>query len=322
MGLVLAYCPSHWHDGVPSCAPQTRAEALARIDELYNSGKPFFTKESIRAAYEQFQGSTGPGDKILVKDVAGATIEYTLRTGETFSWKLSHDGTEKEEEVEEWLIQQPMLLYRGRGHLKDMLGRLYEGANYDPERTSPLRSLQVYHKSEKLISGTKELAQDASLPSRDNLNSYFKEKIRAWQESEMCKRVVHILDSSVAGHDIEKIVAVALGGISNSNSHGPAFQHALVLTLREWLHARQKLICCYAQDPEYKSVDKVVLEEHGIEVIDDPRAWLEVDERSILFSCAPNVPVKEIVADTARPAAVIWERVNDQCCDVEREGKV
>jgi hypothetical protein len=79
-------------------------EALARIDELYNSGKPFFTKESIRAVYEQFQGSTGPGDKIYVKDVAGATIEYTLRTGETFTWRLRSDGMEKKEEVEEWLM--------------------------------------------------------------------------------------------------------------------------------------------------------------------------------------------------------------------------
>lgn len=138
----------------------------------------------------------------------------------------------------------------------------------------------------------------------------------------MCKRVVQILNSSVAGHSIEKIVAVALGGISKDDRHRSAFQHAFVLTLREWLRARQKSICCYAQDPNYKAVDKVVLEEHGLEIINDPRAWLEVDERSILFSCAPDVPVKEIVADTTRPAAVIWERVDDEDCDVEREGKV
>lgn len=138
----------------------------------------------------------------------------------------------------------------------------------------------------------------------------------------MCKRVVQILDSSVAGHGIEKIVAVALAAISKDDRHRSAFQHAFVLTLREWLHARQKSICCYAQDPEYEAVDKVVLGEHGIEVIDDPRAWLEVDERSILFSCAPNVPVKEIVADITRPAVVIWERLDAKDYDVEMEGKV
>lgn len=94
MGLVSAYCRSRWHEGVPADAPQTVSQALDRIDEIYNSGKPFFTKDSIRAVYEQFQRSTKPGDKILVKDVAGTVIEYTLRTGKTFIWRLS---SEKEE---------------------------------------------------------------------------------------------------------------------------------------------------------------------------------------------------------------------------------
>lgn len=44
-------------------------------------------------------------------------------------------------------------------------------------------------------------------------------------------------------------------------------------------------------------------------MIEDPRGWLEVDEHSILLSIAPNVPVKEIIADIARPAAIIWCRV-------------
>lgn len=100
MGLVSAYCRSRWYQGMPGDAPRTMEEAITRIDELYDSGKPFFTKESIRSVYEQFQGPTEAGDKILVKDVAGATIEYTLRTGETFMWKLSSDDTGNEEEDE------------------------------------------------------------------------------------------------------------------------------------------------------------------------------------------------------------------------------
>lgn len=104
MGLVSAYCQSRWHEGVPSDAPRTMDEALVRIDELYDSGKPFFTKESIRAVYEQFQDSTGHGDKIFVKDVAGAMIEYTLRTGETETWRLTSDDMEMEEDEEELLM--------------------------------------------------------------------------------------------------------------------------------------------------------------------------------------------------------------------------
>ncbi|OKP11082.1 hypothetical protein PENSUB_3491 [Penicillium subrubescens] len=317
MGLVSAYCRSRWHGGVPADAPQTISEAFDRIDEVYNSGKPFFTKDSIRAVYVQFQRSTNRGDKVLVKDVAGTLIEYTLRTGETFIWRLS-----SEQEEEEWLIQQPILHYHGRGHLKETLRIMYQDAHYEPEKTSPLRSLQVYHKSEKLVSGTEELFQDPTLPSYDDLNTIFKEQIQIWQESEMCERVTQILNSSAAGLNIRKVVAVALGGISKDVGHRSAFQHALVVTLREWFDDQQQSVCCYAQDPEYKAVDKAVLQAHGVIAIDDPRAWLEVDERSILFSCAPNVPVKEIVADITRPAVIIWERIDSKDYDVEEEGKV
>lgn len=83
-------------------APQNLNEVIRRIDEIYSSGKPFFTKTSIRAVYEQFQGSKSPGDKIFVADVAGTIIEYTLRTGDTFLWRLGSDSTEKEEE--RWLM--------------------------------------------------------------------------------------------------------------------------------------------------------------------------------------------------------------------------
>lgn len=199
---------------------------------------------------------------------------------------------------------------------------MYEGTDYEPGRTSPLRSLQIFHNCEKIVSSAIELAKDLTLPSHDDLRTSFKEQIRVWQETEMCKRVTNILDSSVANHDIQKIVAVALGSISNDNGHRSAFQHAFVLTLREWLRTREKSVPCYAQDPVYNTVDTVVLGEHGIEVIEDPRAWLEVDEKSILFSCAPNVPVKEIIADVTRPAAVVWERADGKDYDVEMEGKV
>lgn len=59
------------------------------------------------------------------------------------------------------------------------------------------------------------------------------------------------------------------------------------------------------------SVDRDVLADIGFEMIDDPRGWLEIDERSVVLSVAPNVPVKEIIADTARPAIVIWSRVKN-----------
>lgn len=100
MGRVSSYCRSRWHEGVPSDAPQNTEEAIARIDQLNDSGMPFFTKDNIRAIYEQFRRFPGRGDKVLVRDVAGATVEYTLRTGETFK----HPRRETDEGFEEFVM--------------------------------------------------------------------------------------------------------------------------------------------------------------------------------------------------------------------------
>lgn len=119
-------------------------------------------------------------------------------------------------------------------------------------------------------------------------------------------------------------MGLALGAISYHYDERPRsyIQHALLLTLRKWLADREGTedVVCYAQDPGYRSVDEEVLKEHGVEVIEDPRAWLEIDDESIVFSVSPNVPVKEIVADIARPAIIIWERVGFE--DGDQEGKM
>jgi hypothetical protein len=53
------------------------------------------------------------------------------------------------------------------------------------------------------------------------------------------------------------------------------------------------------------------LAEFGFTVLDDPRALLEVGNRSVVVSFAPDSPLRQIVADIARPAALIWPRVTD-----------
>ncbi|KAJ5095699.1 hypothetical protein NUU61_005055 [Penicillium alfredii] len=178
--------------------------------------------------------------------------------------------------------QEPEIHYRCRANLKHLLWML-DDSSYDPENRAPRCSLPICQNSQQGILGTKELVQDSSLPSHDSPTKYFNSRSKPGR-----KRI--FLNKSTRGHEINKIVAVALAAISRDHCNRSSFQHAL------------KTFHCYAQDLDYKPVDKAVLGEHGIEVIDDPSAWLKVGERSILFSCGPNVPVKEIVADIARPA--------------------
>jgi hypothetical protein len=69
----------------------------------------------------------------------------------------------------------------------------------------------------------------------------------------------------------------------------------------------------YAQDPGYDDIDRSILNEHGIKAVEDPEGFLVVDDSSIVLAFAPEVPVMQIVTDLAKPAAMIWPRV--EACD-------
>lgn len=156
----------------------------------------------------------------------------------------------------------------------------------------------------------------------------FEQHRRVWIETEMCKNLTKFLDSSAAHLEITKIVAVSLGCLSylwNQDRPGrSAYQHALVLTLRDWVKNKNGVakIPCYVQDPEYVDVDQALLAEHEVEVIEDPMAWLEMDDYSIVVSIASNVPTKEIITDVARPAVVIWNKVGNNDYDKKGEGSL
>lgn len=65
----------------------------------------------------------------------------------------------------------------------------------------------------------------------------------------------------------------------------------------------------YSQEPAYSRICEQVLGPHGITVLTGVQGFLEVDNSTVVFSVAPNVPVKQIVVDLARPAIIVWDNV-------------
>jgi hypothetical protein len=66
-------------------------EAQARIDQLYKSGVPFFSKEMIRFVYEQCQRKPSRGEMLYVKDITGALVEFECQTGDLKA-EIDKDG--------------------------------------------------------------------------------------------------------------------------------------------------------------------------------------------------------------------------------------
>lgn len=175
--------------------------------------------------------------------------------------------------------------------------------------------LQIMHRQTLWNKQTKEQRLPV-LKDHIAVSTSFETSLRSWRECAAWKQLESILTTAAATHKMNKVIGLGCGSMASDELPGfastPDFQHALLVTIRDWIAQRDSsTVHCYAQDPIYTELDKSVLEGHGIEVIEDPQAWLEVDDSSVVFSRGPDVPVKEIVADLARPAVLVWDRVKE-----------
>ncbi|EMR71276.1 hypothetical protein UCREL1_1684 [Eutypa lata UCREL1] len=82
----------------------------------------------------------------------------------------------------------------------------------------------------------------------------------------------------------------------------------MVLTIRETISKMRgwRPVELVLQDPAYTEEDKRVLRDERATVVDSPRAFLEVDDNTLVFAIAPTIPVKQVVADIARPLGMFY----------------
>lgn len=160
---------------------------------------------------------------------------------------------------------------------------------------------------------------DGCAPStHQELEPLFRSFCKQWQTTESFGRIKSLFAGNVPSvtvpSNINKVVALSCSTMAEGNRllpRSPA-QHALALGIRDILVSQGKEnVSCYVQDPAYQDADKSVLGQEGVVVLKDPRAFLEIDEASVVIAAASHIPVRQIIADLARPAVVIWDRVTD-----------
>jgi hypothetical protein len=161
------------------------------------------------------------------------------------------------------------------------------------------------------------------------LKAAWDEARRNWTQSAVCRELTATLGRSARiPKTTRKIVCLGLGSLEGSPDHSSLdvlatcdglpcrsamTQHAAALTVAAVLGERLGTgpLPILAQDPAYSLVAKRLLVDVGIEVVGGrgSLAFTHVDESTVVFSCHPNIPVKQVIADIARPAAMIWNRV-------------
>ena len=180
-------------------------------------------------------------------------------------------------------------------------------------------SLTISYNMDLRDQATKKLVYDTpDLPLEETI-TLFSAAQQSWEASKECQELRSILLNTKHLSRISKIVGFAFGSLSHTAHPNAArlrrrstFQHALLLILSEVIRTkgdRTNLINCFVQDPIYSLTDISALAHYGINVLEDPMAFLEIDEFTAIVSCSPDIPVKQIVADISRPALILWNQV-------------
>ncbi|KAK4099262.1 hypothetical protein N658DRAFT_430361 [Parathielavia hyrcaniae] len=286
------------------------AAAHQLIQAKYDAGVPFFTKVLFRDLVRQLESNGNPDQKVSVAGLDGLAVQFPVETGQEYPGYSSNNDDRV------CIITKPRLLYRT---IQELL------AVRDPNLYSVCRAylpVEVAHSTQVRDTQTNELVYPWPATDYATVRSRFEQAKRSLETSHNFAQLKAALTSVVLspGNGVDKVVALACSTMTWADHDGamPSMaQHILALTVRDVLARRYAAgpqrkgvpeIQCYAQDPMYMPIDEQVLDEAGFIVLDDPRAFLEVDESSVVIAIAPDIPIRQIVADIARPAIMIWEK--------------
>ncbi|KAM5486946.1 hypothetical protein MaudMau93_004829 [Microsporum audouinii] len=271
-----SYNETKWNEGTEVNIKQVKST----IKALYDNGAPFFTKDALREIQEQLKGDLRVGQKISVRGLDGVTVEFDV-----------------------------------------IAGQVIRPAEADTEYVA----LEIHHPVALRHKVTKERIGARPIRDFDTVKASFMEVLQRWDSSTTCLELQATLNQVKfpQSFKISKIVAFACGSISldsitedmstrplyQSLRERSSYQHALLRTLQNTISNLDGChnIQCFAQDPIYTSVDSKVLGEFGISILDDPEGFIRVDDTTLVVSLMPNVPVKQIIVDIARPAMIIWD---------------
>lgn len=186
-----------------------------------------------------------------------------------------------------------------------------------------------------LVDWTNQTIRDFEGPV-ENARLLFEDRCNRWKRSVTCEAFTSQFCKILNGNGnakVTKIICFGLGDLNvkppdwwriENNSQpkdkqepetsvleGALMHHAIALTIADVVRSSAKTEDLRArlltQDPHYSNETKHMLRETGFEVIGDYGAggFAELDDMSIVFSPFTKAPVKQIIADIARPAVIV-----------------
>ncbi|KAI0414370.1 hypothetical protein F5X98DRAFT_390003 [Xylaria grammica] len=239
--------------------------------DLYNRGKPIWTKEILSDFVAQIHSNT--------------QVFFSRRMDGGFLLSLNKAFGE---EPGSWHTE---VFFLGFRYL------LYPLKHYDDLEFAPfaIRQKDTQHPSRQPVHQVPWLREK------------FDKALERWRSYEGWRTIQVLLSNYELPPTIDKIVCFGLGNDIVSNFEASS-QHPAALSIRRFLKAKLGHdIRLLTQDPAYTSDTITVLEEHGFEVVgaEGIQGFVEVDENTFVLSIYTSTCVKQILADIARPAVFI-----------------
>ncbi|KAJ5674364.1 uncharacterized protein N7477_004298 [Penicillium maclennaniae] len=261
-----------------------------RAADLYSAGTKLWTREDLKDIERQL-GQSYTMDRFSVRRIDGSIVQISNPM---------------------FQIQNPIW----KPHVK------YQ-EYWQLVKAQPNGPTETYHCS-YMVDWSNRTARDfrelIAQPSQ-----VFDEKDSLWQNSITCKLLAALVQDLLSTNIVKKVLCFGLGDFCRSapewlrkqhdswdgtsevkNVMGCMVQHSMALTIAQ--------ICCgngtiplYAQDPEYTSAAEEILTKKDFKIVGHHGAggFAEIDEESIVISAFAAAPVKQIIADLARPALII-----------------
>ncbi|OJI96978.1 hypothetical protein ASPVEDRAFT_263853 [Aspergillus versicolor CBS 583.65] len=293
--------------------PSTAEEAAANIDEWYNAGRLLFPRDNLQSIHDQLQKPLKSGDLIYVRAFDGSMYEYPVRIGEkqgTYVFDdedFDEDGLARATERKkiDTVLGVPHIYYTSYESLK-------QGLEWSLSRAyCPIGIAHFMERAGQEVVTVSEVEVEAELKS-------FRDITSKWEDGDTWRGIKSTLLSLDLCCKIPKVIGMACGRFTATSGYDwyerSAVQHALLILLKRMLEESglgTEQVACYAQDPVYSPADQAVMKELGIQEVNDPEGFLQMDDSSLVFCCSPNICVKQIMADMARPSIIIWCSVRE-----------
>ncbi|KAI0137845.1 hypothetical protein F4776DRAFT_670821 [Hypoxylon sp. NC0597] len=266
--------------------------AIEGIKTLYEAGAPLFTKAAIKKFAEEldaFERGVLTDNKVVLRTFDGKDVSVDVCPNSENGKKIV-----------------AAIRYEAIDHITDEEFHLFL---YGPVHFLPL---QVAYRQERL-------REDRPDCTTEDLYLELGNARKEWEQSEHHAQLRNLLASVKLPCDIKKVIGFALGSFSFPNwGQRCRVQHSILMSIHQWASANmgeKTKPQCYVQDPAYSNREKQILEEMGVTALNDPWGFLEADESSIIISISPDVPVRQIITDIARPAMILWDKLDEWAPD-------